>query len=43
MFRAEACVGIRVDKLDRLSTMTQSQAQSPILLKGNFKESQHCD
>ena len=27
MFRAEACIGIRVDKLARLSTVTQSQAQ----------------
>ena len=43
--RAMLCIGIWVDQLARLSTLSQSQAPSPILLKvcRNFKESQHFD
>ena len=43
MSRAVVCVGIWVDEVARLNTLTQNQEPSPILLKvwRNFKEGQH--
>ena len=45
MSRAVVYTGIGVDELARLSTLTHSQAPSPIFLKAcrNFKDCQHFD